>query len=42
MYELIWNNEVIDTAENHKEALYLKKEYEIAFKGSVTIKKIRL
>ena len=41
MYELIYNNEVIDTAETKKEALYLQTEYNMAFKTtSIKIKKV--
>ena len=38
MYELIWKNEIIDTAETKKEAYYLKHEYELAYGGQVNIK----
>ena len=31
MINIIYNNEIIDTVNNIDEALYLKKEYEIAF-----------
>ena len=31
MINIIYNNEIIDTANNINEALYLKKEYELAF-----------
>ena len=31
MINIIYNNEVIDTANSINEALYLKKEYELAF-----------
>ena len=31
MINIIYNNEVIDTANDINEALYLKKEYELAF-----------
>ena len=41
IYELVWNNEVIDTASTKKEALYLKTEYLIAMGGTVEIKKVR-
>lgn len=33
MYEIIYNNEVIDTAETTKEACELVKEYRAAFKS---------
>lgn len=41
MYELIWKGEVIDTAETLKEANYLQSEYQIAYGGVVTIKKVK-
>lgn len=31
MINIIYNNEIIDTASNIDDALYLKKEYELAF-----------
>ena len=31
MINIIYNNEVIDTTNDINEALYLKKEYELAF-----------
>ena len=31
MINIIYNNEIIDTANSIEEALYLKKEYELAF-----------
>ena len=31
MINIIYNNEVIDTANDITEALYIKKEYELAF-----------
>ena len=31
MINIIYNNEIIDTANSIDEALYLKKEYELAF-----------
>ena len=31
MINIIYNNEIIDTANDINEALYLKKEYELAF-----------
>jgi hypothetical protein len=40
MYYLVWNKEVIEeNIETKEEALYLKKEYSIAYGGIVTIKK---
>lgn len=39
MYKLIWNNETIEEEINTmKEAIYLKQEYQMAFKGCVSIK----
>jgi hypothetical protein len=38
MYVLIWNGEEIDSAETKKEAIYLQREYEMAYGGEVTIK----
>ena len=37
MYDLIWNGEVIDTAETYGDAVYLQNEYTIAYGGMVTI-----
>ncbi len=34
MYNIIYNNEVIDTAKNTYEAVKLVKEYRIAFKSN--------
>ena len=34
MYEIIYNGEVIDTAENTYDAVELVKEYRIAFKSN--------
>jgi len=39
MYKLIWNGEEIDTAKDKQEAIYLKSEYETAYRGIVKIKK---
>lgn len=33
MYEIIYNNEIIDTAENTYDAVELVKEYRVAFKS---------
>ena len=38
MYKLIWNGEEIDTADTMKEAIYLQREYQMAYDGVVTIK----
>lgn len=40
MFELIWNKEVIDTAETRKEAKNLQVEYIMAFNDIVTIRKV--
>lgn len=42
IYNIIWNNEVIDEANTITEAKYLKQEYNIAFGGGVIIKKKRV
>lgn len=39
MYELIWEGEVIDTCVTLAQAMYLKREYEMAYGGTVNIKK---
>ena len=41
-YNLIWNNEILDTASTIKEAVFLKIEYQLAFSSPVTIKKERV
>ena len=38
VYKLIWNGEEIDVFDTLKEAKKMKKEYELAFHSSVTIK----
>ena len=40
MYELIWNKEVIDTTETLKDAEYLQVEYQMAYGGTVSIRKV--
>ena len=44
-YNLIWNNEILDTASTKKEAIRLKQEYQLAFKtgsfSSIQIKRVR-
>jgi len=42
MYILIWKGEEIDTCKTLAEAMYLKREYEMAYGGSVIIKKQKL
>ena len=37
-FKLYWKGEQIDEAEDRSEAEYLKKEYNLAFKGGVSIK----
>jgi hypothetical protein len=39
MYILIWKGEEIDTADTRKEAIYLQREYQMAYGGIVTIKR---
>ena len=39
-YEIIYNGEVVDTADTFKEAKELRKEYSMAFKSSIRIKLI--
>ena len=41
MYELVWQREVIDEAETKEEAEYLKGEYQIAYKGYVSVRKVK-
>ena len=38
-YVLYWNGEEVDRTDTKAEADYLKKEYEMAYKGAVKIKK---
>ena len=40
-YILKWKGEEIDTAKDREEALYLQREYNIAYGGGVSIKKCR-
>lgn len=42
IYILFWNGEQIDETENKNDAVYLKNEYNTAFRGGVTIKKRRI
>ena len=42
IYILLWNGEEIDETEKREEAIFLRKEYNIAFHGGVTIKKRRV
>ena len=42
IYILCWNGEEIDETESRENAIYLKKEYNLAFRGGVTIKKRRV
>jgi len=37
-YYLIWNGEIIESDLSKKEAVYLQKEYNLAYKGGVTRK----
>lgn len=38
-YEIIYKNEVIDTAEDLQEANYLVTEYQMAYHGGITKRK---
>ena len=38
IYRLIWNGEEIDSFDSMKEAKEMKKEYELALHGSVSIR----
>lgn len=38
IYNLVWNGEVIDSFDTLKEAREMRKEYELAYHSSVTIK----
>ena len=42
IYILFYNGEEIDDADDLKTAKYLLKEYSIAYRGGVTIKKRRI
>lgn len=42
VYTLYWNGEEIDETESRADAIYLRKEYNAAFHGGVTIKKRRV
>ncbi len=35
-YKIRWNNETVDTTTSRTEALYLVREYNLAFNGGVT------
>ena len=37
MFNLIWNNEVIDTTDSACEAAFLVAEYEMAYGGTVAV-----
>ena len=37
-YEVVWNDEVVDTADTVKEAWYLAEQYSLAFGGDVTFR----
>ena len=39
MYNLSWKGEIIDIAETLEEALFLQKQYELAYGGIVSILK---
>ena len=40
-YNIIYNNEIIDTTNNNTDATYLKKEYELAFHEAITIQEVK-
>ena len=41
-YNIIYNNEIIDTTNNITDATYLKKEYKLAFHDeAVTIQEVK-
>jgi hypothetical protein len=42
IYILIWNGEEIDETETKSDAIYLRNEYNLAYRGGVTIKKRRI
>lgn len=42
IYILMWNGEEIDETESRENAIFLKTEYNAAFRGGVTIKKRRI
>ena len=42
MYNLIWENEIIDTVDTLDEAAYLAQEYKIAYGGGpITVEKVK-
>jgi hypothetical protein len=40
MFNLIWEDEIIDTASSADEAAYLANEYRIAYGGVVTVEEV--
>lgn len=42
IYILYWNGEEIDETESRTNAIFLKREYNLAFHGGVIIKKRRV
>tara|TARA_R110000737_G_C14267172_1_gene429699 strand:+ start:139 stop:264 length:126 start_codon:yes stop_codon:yes gene_type:complete len=38
MYKLYWKNEMIDETNTYDQALYLLKEYNMAYNGGVSLK----
>lgn len=42
MYKLYWWSKIVDSAETFKEALYLKREWEMVYGGTVTIVKEKI
>lgn len=41
VYKLIWNGEEIDSFDTLKEAREMRREYELAFRSSVSIRQAR-
>ena len=41
-YAIIWKGEEIDEADSRKEALYLQREYNLAYGGGCTLKARRV
>lgn len=40
-YNIIYNNEIIDTTNNITDARYFQKEYELAFHETITIQEVK-
>ena len=41
-YKLMWKGEEIDATDDKENATYLKQEYNMAYHGGVTIKRVRI